>query len=143
MKQFVEDSVEVRVRFSESDAMGVIWHGNYLKFFEDGREKLGEHFGMSYLDISKAGYVVPIVNVEVKYLAPVTFGQKIKVICHLVDAKAAKIIHEYEIWNLATNQISCKGRTEQVFLNQDTKSLQLNYPEFYEKWKKNLPWKQK
>ena len=39
--KYIEDKVQVRVRFSEVDAMGVVWHGNYLKYFEDGREKLG------------------------------------------------------------------------------------------------------
>jgi len=141
MTKYTEDNIKVRVRFSESDAMGVVWHGNYLKYFEDGREKLGETFGMSYMDIANAGFVVPIVGVEVKYLAPVTFGQHVNVICRLIDSKAAKIIHEYEIWNLETNKVSCKGRTEQVFLEQQSKELQLVYPDFYIQWKAQIDWK--
>ena len=41
--------IELTIRFSETDAMGVVWHGNYLKFFEDAREYFGHKFGMSYL----------------------------------------------------------------------------------------------
>lgn len=141
--KFIVDETTVRVRFSESDAMGVVWHGNYLKYFEDGREKLGDTYGMSYMDIANAGFVVPIVGVEVKYLSPVTFGQQIKVVCKLIDSKAAKIIHEYEIWNLETNKISCKGRTEQVFLEQKSKELHLIYPDFYFNWKSQLDWNTK
>ena len=43
--------IEFDIRFSETDAMGVVWHGNYLKYFEDGREAFGKEFGMEYLDI--------------------------------------------------------------------------------------------
>lgn len=143
MSKYIEDSTTVRVRFSESDAMGVVWHGNYLKYFEDGRERLGDQFGMSYLNIANAGFVAPIVSVDVKYLSPITFGQEVKVICRLIDSKAAKIIHEYEIWNNETNQISCKGRTEQVFLDEKSRSLELTYPDFYSEWKSKLPWKTK
>lgn len=141
--EYIEDNVEVRVRFSESDAMGVVWHGNYLKYFEDGRERLGDTYGMSYMSISDAGFVVPIVNVNVKYLSPITFGQKVKVTCRLINTTAAKIVHEYEIWNLATNKISCKGQTEQVFLHQESKELHLNYPDFYAAWKAAIKWSSK
>lgn len=133
----------VRVRFSESDAMGVVWHGNYLKYFEDGREKLGETYLMTYLDIASKGYFVPIVHVDVKYKSPITFGQRIKVVCRLIESQSAKIIHEYEVWNLDKNIVSCEGRTEQVFLRQETNELELYYPEFYKDWKSKLNWQVK
>jgi len=138
----IEDWLNVRVRFSESDAMGVVWHGNYLKYFEDGREKLGKTFNMSYMDIYGAGYVVPIVKVEVDYKSPIQYGQDIRVICRLLDSKAAKIIHEYEIWNESENKLSCKGKTVQVFINNETKELDLTYPSFYANWKSKIEWQE-
>ena len=139
--RYIEESLSVRVRFSESDAMGVVWHGNYLKYFEDGREKLGERFGMTYMDIYNSGYFAPIVQLNVKYRSPITFGQEIKVVCRLVETKAAKLIHEYEVWNLDTNKISCEGSTEQVFLNKNNNQLEIVFPNFYAKWKDGLTWK--
>ncbi|HET6225857.1 MAG TPA: acyl-CoA thioesterase, partial [Bacteroidia bacterium] len=50
---------EVPVRFSEVDALGIVWHGHYLKFFEDGREAFGRQYGLGYLDIHKEEFVVP------------------------------------------------------------------------------------
>ena len=54
----------VHVRFSETDAMGVVWHGNYLKFFEDGREAFGREFGLSYTTIYDNGYTAPVVDIH-------------------------------------------------------------------------------
>ncbi|MGL1886417.1 MAG: acyl-CoA thioesterase [Reichenbachiella sp.] len=141
--KFIEDKVEVRVRFSEVDAMGVVWHGNYLKYFEDGREQLGERYGMSYLDMANHGFVVPIVHADVNFKSPITFGQTIEITCRLYNSKAAKIIHEYEVLNLDSGQISCVGKTQQVFLNNDSRELELLYPDFYSEWKDKQEWLEK
>ena len=56
---------EVRVRFNETDPLGIVWHGHYIVYFEDGREAFGRLHGLTYLDIQNAGYVTPIVKVPV------------------------------------------------------------------------------
>jgi len=47
---------EIRVRFAETDPLGIVWHGNYIQYFEDGREAFGRHHGIAYLDHKAAGY---------------------------------------------------------------------------------------
>ncbi len=138
--KFIEDSTRIRVRFSESDAMGVVWHGNYLKYFEDGRESLGNKFKMTYQDMYQNGYVVPIVNVSLSYKAPIHFGEEMEIITKLIFTRAAKVIHNYEVWNLTSGKLSCEGRTEQVFLNEDTRTLELFTPSFYLNWLNGLSW---
>jgi acyl-CoA thioester hydrolase len=139
----IEDSTNVRVRFSESDAMGVVWHGNYLKYFEDGRESLGKKFKMTYQNMYKKGFVIPIVNVKLNYKSPIHFGEEMKVITRLVFTPAAKVVHQYEVWNLSSGKLSCEGHTEQVFLNENTRSLELFTPSFYAEWLNSLSWKEK
>jgi len=141
--KFIEDSTHVRVRFSESDAMGVVWHGNYLKYFEDGRESLGKKFNMTYQDMYKNGFLVPIVNVNLNYKAPIHFGEEMEVKTRLIFTKAAKLIHKYEVWNLSTGKLSCEGYTEQVFLNEKTRALELFIPSFYADWLKEVDWQEK
>jgi len=141
--KFIEESTLVRVRFSESDAMGVVWHGNYLKYFEDGRESLGKKFSMTYQDMYGHGFVVPIVNVNVSYKAPIHFGEEMEVSTRLIFTKAAKLIHEYKVWNLSSNKLSCVGHTEQVFLNEKTRSLELFIPSFYKDWLNRISWQEK
>jgi acyl-CoA thioester hydrolase len=139
--RFIEDKIKINVRFSEVDAMGVVWHGNYLKFFEDARESFGKKTGMSYLDIHKQGYVVPIVKSQLQYKTHISFGDEIEVVSRLIKSKAAKIVFYYEVWNLTTNKMSAEGLTEQVFLNNKTRELELYIPEFYKNWMDKANWK--
>ena len=115
----LESSVELPIRFSETDAMGVVWHGNYLKYFEDAREEFGATHGMEYLDIYEQGYFTPIVKSDINHKASVYYGQKISVKITLDDNAAAKIVFKYEVMNLSTNQIAATGSTTQVFLNRE------------------------
>jgi len=141
--KFIEDSTLVRVRFSESDAMGVVWHGNYLKYFEDGRESLGKKFKMTYQNMYKHGFLIPIVHVDLDYKAPIHFGEEMEIKTKLIYTQVAKVIHEYEVWNLSTGKLSCVGRTEQVFLNEKSRSLELFIPPFYRDWLNEVSWEEK
>ncbi|MCF0056436.1 thioesterase family protein [Dyadobacter sp. CY356] len=133
----LSSEIEIDIRFSETDAMGVVWHGNYLKFFEDGREAFGREFGLEYLTIFDKGYFTPIVKSEIDHKASVFYGQKIKVITKFVSSKAAKIMFEYQVINLSTNEICAVGKTMQVFLDRETRLLELLTPEFYRIWKED------
>lgn len=136
----LESFIEINIRFSETDAMGVVWHGNYLKYFEDGREQFGLKYGMEYLDMYNQGYFTPIVNSNIDHKSPVYYGQKIRVKVILEFRQAAKIIFKYEILNLDTNQIAASGTTTQVFLDVTTRMLELSKPEFYINWENKQDW---
>lgn len=138
--KFIEHQIDIRIRFSEVDAMNVVWHGNYLKFFEDGREALGTEYGLHYLDFADKGYFVPIVKSSIEHLATASYGDELRVTTRLYYSRAAKIIHDYEVFNLTTNKISAKGTTMQVFVTLD-KELFLTNPDFYEEWKEAQNWK--
>ncbi|CAG5067668.1 1,4-dihydroxy-2-naphthoyl-CoA hydrolase [Dyadobacter sp. CECT 9623] len=132
----IASEIEIDIRFSETDAMGVVWHGNYLKFFEDGREAFGKTFGLEYLKIFDHGYFTPIVKSEIDHKAPVYYGQAIKVITRYVPTKSAKIQFEYEVVNQTTGEVCAIGKTMQVFLDKETRTLELITPDFYREWKK-------
>ena len=55
-------SQQIRVRFNETDPLGIVWHGYYINYFEDGREAFGRQHGISYLDGFDSGYTTPIVK---------------------------------------------------------------------------------
>ena len=138
--KYLEDKTRVRVRFSESDAMGVMWHGNYLKYFEDGRESLGEKLKMNYVDVYSQGFVIPIVKIDVNYKSPIYFGEEIEVRTRLLKSRTAKIIFHYEVWNLKTGKLSCVGKSEQVFLKDKDRTLELFTPDFYKEWLDSQNW---
>ena len=133
-------AIEITVRFSETDAMGVIWHGNYLKFFEDAREYFGLQFGMGYLDFYNNGYFTPIVKSEINHKAPIYYGQKALVKITLRYSEAAKLIFDYEVINLADDKVAAQGQTTQVFLYEKDRTLELIKPAFYTSWEAAQPW---
>lgn len=128
----------LNIRFSDTDAMGVVWHGNYIRFFEDGREAFGDQYDLKYLDIYARGYFAPIVSMEIKHKAPIYYGDQAKLITKFIPQRAAKMTFEYEIVNLNTNAVCAVGKSVQVFLRAHDRQLELNSPEFYIDWKKKL-----
>ncbi|MBC7864991.1 MAG: acyl-CoA thioesterase [Bacteroidia bacterium] len=130
----LKEEIALNVRFSDTDAMGVIWHGNYLKFFEDAREAFGNKFGLTYLDVYNCGYFTPIVKSEIDFKSPIYYGEKVTVIAKYIPVPAAKIIFEYRVMNLSTNKVCAIGKTIQVFINEKTRILELNKPDFYLAW---------
>ncbi len=138
--KYLESEIEIDVRFSETDAMGVIWHGNYLKYFEDAREFFGLQHGMVYLDLYHEGFFTPIVKSEINHKNSVKYGEKIKVIARLEKKHSAKIIFHYEVYNMASNTLAATGTTVQVFLSVETRTLELVKPDFILDWEKKQDW---
>lgn len=125
----------IHVRFSECDPLKIVWHGNYVKYFEDGREDFGKTYGLSYLEIySKNGLSVPLVHLELDYKKTVSMGETLRVQTTLIDNPAAKVVFEYKIFNLQ-NEVVCTGKTIQAFVDVQKKELQITTPPFFEEWK--------
>ena len=64
-----------RVRFSEIDSMQIVWHGEYVRYFEDGREAFGKQYGLDYMSIYREGYMVPIVDLTCQFKQSLSFGE--------------------------------------------------------------------
>ncbi|OFX23973.1 MAG: 4-hydroxybenzoyl-CoA thioesterase [Bacteroidetes bacterium GWA2_31_9] len=126
---------EITIRFSDVDSMGIVWHGNYVKYFEDGREAFGLEHGMHYLDVYKNGYFTPIVNIECNYKNPLRYGEKVIIETYYIDSEAAKIIHEYKLYRQSNNELVATGSSTQVFLNING-DLELTIPKFFQDWKR-------
>lgn len=126
----------VRVRFSEVDFMRIVWHGEYVRYFEDGREAFGRRFdGIGYMDIYEAGYMAPIVDLKLQFKSPLRVGDSAVVETRYINTDAAKICFEYEIRREPGGEIMATGSTMQVFTDMDGR-LELTNPEFYLNWKR-------
>jgi acyl-CoA thioester hydrolase len=126
--------IKIKVRFSETDAMGVIWHGNYLKFFEDARESFGIEHKLEYLDMYYNGFFTPIIKSNIDHKSTVKYGEELMVIITHEPSKAAKIIFTYKVTNVTTGKLAAIGSTTQVFLHTTENQLSLNKPDFFSKW---------
>ncbi|MEY8722276.1 acyl-CoA thioesterase [Bacteroides stercorirosoris] len=129
------DRTTVKVRFSEIDSMQIVWHGEYVRYFEDGRESFGKRYGLGYMDIYGEGYMVPIVDLNCQFKQPLSFGEEVIIETRYISCEAAKIQFEYVLYRATDNNIVATGSTTQVFLNKD-KELELITPTFYQEWKK-------
>ena len=129
---------QIRVRFVETDPMGIVWHGNYIQYFEDGRESFGRRHGISYLDQEDQGYATPIIKSSTDHKRPLRYGDVATVKTIYIDSPAAKMVFHYEVYN-QNNELVCTGETVQVFVDNIGKGdLSLNIPEFFINWKKNV-----
>lgn len=129
------DHKEILIRFSEVDSMRIVWHGNYLKYFEDGRESFGVRYNLGYLDVYKHNVMIPIVKVSCDFKRPLTIGDTAVVETRYVPSEAAKIVFNYTIYRKSDMEVMATGNTIQVFLTPQG-DLLLTSPEFYTGWKK-------
>jgi acyl-CoA thioester hydrolase len=128
---------EVKVRFSEVDSLRIVWHGHYLKYFEEGREAFGAKYGISYLDVFDQGLLTPLVKTNCEYKLPLEYGDTAVVETIYRDSEAAKICFDFIIRSKNSGQIACTGSSMQIFLNKD-RELLLTVPEYFQQWKQKV-----
>jgi acyl-CoA thioester hydrolase len=136
LKSILQHSTEVTVRFNEADPLGIVWHGHYLRYFEDGREAFGKKYGISYLDIFHQGFAAPVVSVHCDYKKPLRFGSSVIVETTFINSPAARMRFHYKIFESVTQLIVASGYSVQVFVDVKTFQLNLTMPVFFEAWKK-------
>lgn len=124
----------IKVRFSEVDSMQIIWHGNYIKYFEDGREGFGRKYGIGYLDVYKNQLRTPIVDLKISFKKMVSYGDEIEVHTIYEHSPACKLVFKYKIYN-EQNDLVAEGSTVQVFVDENHQLL-LSKPEFLINWEK-------
>ena len=127
---------EISIRFNEADPLGIVWHGHYIRYFEDGREAFGKEHSLSYLDVFKLGYVIPVVSVACDFKKSLRYGDTVIVETRFIPCEAAKLKFSYRLFNAATGDLVATGSSVQVFLDKEESLLQLSNPPFFEEWKK-------
>jgi acyl-CoA thioester hydrolase len=132
------DQTEIMVRFNEADPLGIVWHGHYVRYFEDGREAFGKKYGVSYLDFYHHGYAVPVVSVQCDYKKPLKYGATVIVETTFTNTPAAKLLFDYKIFDSSHKALVATGSTVQVFVDVKNFGLQLTMPPFFEEWKKKM-----
>jgi acyl-CoA thioester hydrolase len=138
MVKNLECKTEIRVRFNEADPLGIVWHGHYIRYFEDGREDFGIRYGVGYMDFYHNGLVVPVVHVDCAFKKSLRYGDTVIIETTFIPCDAAKIQFSYRLFNQKTQEIVATGRSVQVFLDREHSALQLLNPPFFEDWKKKF-----
>ncbi|KLU17077.1 MULTISPECIES: acyl-CoA thioesterase [Xenorhabdus] len=114
--------VELTVPFHDADPMGVVWHGNYFRYFEIAREALMNQLNYGYREMRESGYIWPVVDAKIKYRAPVLFEQKIRIRAAIEEFENRLKI-AYQVFDAASGEKTTVGYTIQVAVSQETQEM--------------------
>ena len=101
-EQQVRGETTIRVRYAETDQMGLLHHANYLIYFEQARTELLRSFGLSYRDLEDGGYLLVLTKVEVRYKRTAYYDDLLTIRTTVAKTTAVRIDHAYEVWRDGT-----------------------------------------
>jgi acyl-CoA thioester hydrolase len=113
------DEIQIRVRYGETDQMGVVYHGNYALYLEMGRIEWLRKLGISYRTMEENGIMLPVVSLNINFKKSARYDDVINVKTQLKNIPTAKIEFEYEITN-DTGEILTTASTTLVFIDMKT-----------------------
>jgi acyl-CoA thioester hydrolase len=113
------DEIQIRVRYGETDQMGVVYHGNYPLYLEMGRIEWLRKLGISYKTMEENGVMLPVISITINYKKSAVYDDVINVKTQLKNTPTAKIDFEYEITN-ESGEIITTASTTLVFIDMVT-----------------------
>jgi acyl-CoA thioester hydrolase len=93
----IESRTQITVRYAETDMMGIVYHGNYLPWFEVGRTTLLKECGLPYRELEAQGYLLPVVELGVKFAKPALYDDTVTIITRLHERPLLRIRLDYEV----------------------------------------------
>jgi acyl-CoA thioester hydrolase len=102
---------QVRVLLADTDAMGIVYHANYLRWFELGRCELVRGAGLPYAEMEAMGYFLPVIEAHARYRAPARYDDVLSVSAAVEDLAGASVSFRYRIVREADGTLLCEGRT--------------------------------
>ena len=112
-------STKTRIRYSETDQMGVVYHGNYAQFFELGRTEWLRSLGATYKDMETNGIMLPVISINFKFIKSALYDDVLTIKTFLIKKPMVKIEFNYEIVN-QNNELICTGSSVLAFMNSKT-----------------------
>lgn len=118
--------VNLRVRYAETDQMGVVYHANYLVWMEIGRVELVRSRGFNYKDLENSdGILLSVVEAQCRYIYPARYDDEILVLTQMSRANARLIEFSYEVRLIAGHRLLATGATKHCWLSREMKPTRL------------------
>lgn len=127
MPNVLSHEISLTPAFHDLDPMDVVWHGNYLRYFEQARSALLQRVDYDYPQMRDSGYAWPIVDLRVKYVRPLRYGQTVMVRATFVEWENRLKI-AYEVRDAATGERLTRGHSIQVAVDLRTQEMQYASP---------------
>lgn len=111
--------IQIRVRYSETDQMQVVYHGNYAQYFEIGRVEWLRNKGISYKSMEQSGIMLPVVSLTMNYRKPARYDELLTLKTILKNRTSVKIEFDYELYN-ENQELLTTGNSILVFVDMKT-----------------------
>lgn len=115
-------TTQIRVRYGETDQMGVVYHGNYALYFEMARTEALRELDFTYSSMEENGVMMPVVNLTINYKKPAKYDDLLSVTAIFKTLPTAKAVIEYEVKNEA-GELLCTGSSTLVFVDMKTNKV--------------------
>lgn len=113
------NKINIRVRYSETDKMGVVYHGNYAQYLEIARVEWLRSRGISYREMEESGIMLPVVSLQIKYIKSARYDDLLTVELQLLKTPGVKIEFDYRIWD-EHHKIIAEANTVLAFIDSTT-----------------------
>ena len=131
--------VEISVAFHDVDVMEVVWHGNFIKYFEVARCSVLQAIGYDYPEMRASGYAWPIVDIHSRFILPATYGDQLQVAAIIVEWEVRLLI-KYLVINNSSQSVITRGQSVQVPLDMKSMTMKVGCPDLLrhkiEAWRK-------
>jgi acyl-CoA thioester hydrolase len=119
--------IEFNVEFYDVDSMRIVWHGNYIKYFEKARCALLGKIGYGYREMEESGWLFPLTGVSAKFINSLHFQDRVRAKALLTEYENCIKI-KYELYNAKTGQLCTKGESTQMAVNMATSESSMICP---------------
>jgi acyl-CoA thioester hydrolase len=113
VKDSISAEIEFTVEFYDVDSMQIVWHGNYIKYFEKARCALLGKIGYGYIEMEESGWAFPVTAVSAKYISSLTFRDRVRARATLTEYENCLKI-KYELYNAETGRLCTRGESTQM-----------------------------
>jgi acyl-CoA thioester hydrolase len=109
--------VSFRVRFAETDAMGIVHHAAYLVYLEEGRSELSRQFNAPYSALEQSGFSLAVTEIALRYIAPARYDNSITVRTWIEQLQSRGLVFGYEVVRSETGQVLVSGTTRHLCID--------------------------
>ncbi len=113
---------KIRVRYGETDQMGVVYHGNYALYFEIARTEALRQIDITYKELEQNGVMMPVVNLNINYKRPAKYDDLLTIKAYFRQAPTVKAVIDYEVFNEQQELLST-GESTLVFVDMATNKV--------------------
>ncbi|MFT6716602.1 MAG: acyl-CoA thioester hydrolase [Saprospiraceae bacterium] len=113
----VKHTQKLRVRYSETDQMGIVYYGNYAQYFEVARVEFLRALGFVYKELEDDGVIMPVVRYETDFKSPAKYDEELSIVTSVKTLPTSKITFDYEVFS-PEGTLVCTAKVILVFLNK-------------------------